>query len=206
MAITNGYASLSEFKALPEITSTDATDDATIEDIIERASRAIDTFCGTWFYGATSLTRYYDTPRRGRVLQLDAPLLALTTLTNGNGTTIASTEYTLWPYNGPCKTEIRLLPSSATIWELSTASDSDRAISVAGTWGYVDRTATDPQSVKVILATNDACLIIALAAYRKRYGLNTDGVATVTAAGVVISPRGLPIEAQQLLLPYRQVL
>lgn len=204
MAITNGYATLTEFKALPEITSSNATDDAAIEDLIERASRAIDTYCGTWFYAAT-LTRYYDTPR-GRCLELDAPLLTITTLTNGDGSTVANTEYKLWPYNGPHKTEIKLLPSSATIWELSTASDTESAISVAGTWGYCDRSATDPESMKAILATNDACLVIALAAYRKRYGQNTEGVATVTGAGVVISPRGLPLEAQQLLTPYRQVL
>jgi len=205
VAITNGYATLNEFKALPEITSTNATDDAAIEDMIERASRAIDTYCGTWFYAAT-LTRYFNTPRHGRELELDAPLLAITTLTNGDASTIASTEYKLYPLNGPHKTHIKLLPSSATIWELSTASDADGAISVLGAWGYCDRSATDPESMKAILATNDACLIIAMAAWRKRYGLNTEGVATVPGAGVVISPRGLPLEAQQLLTPYRRLL
>ena len=200
MAITNGYATLTQFKALPEITSSNATDDTFIESLIERASRAIDDYCGVWFYAAT-LTRYFDTPR-GRDLPLDAPLLTVTTLTNGDGATIASTEYKLWPYNGPHKTRIKLLPSSATVWELSTASDRDAAITVLGTWGYVDRTATDPESVQAILNTTEACLLIASSAYKKRYGVNTEGVAQVTGAGVVITPQGLPVEAKQLLAPY----
>lgn len=204
MTITNGYASLTEFKALPEITSTDATDDAYIEDLIERASRAIDVYCGQWFYAATQ-TRYFNTPK-GRELELDAPLLTITTLTNGDASTIASSEYKLWPLNGPHKTHIKLLPSSATIWELSTASDHEGAISVAGTWGYVDRSATDPESMAAILNTNDACLSIALSAYKKRYGVGTEGVATVTGAGVVITPRGIPADAKLLLDPYRRLL
>ena len=42
-------------------------------------------------------------------------------------------------------------------------------------------------------------IIIALAAYKKRYGVGVDGVAKVTGAGVVITPAGIPADAKQIL-------
>jgi len=200
MSLTNSYATLSEFLAQPEITSAAPVDDVFIEDILQRASRAVDTYCGTWFYADTQ-TRTYDLPR-GRELELDAPLLAVTTLTNGDGVAITSTEYNLLPKNGPHYWFIKLKSSSTTLWQPSTNGDTESVVTVAGSWGYVNRTATTPASVKAILNTTDACLAIALAAYKKRYGIGVEGVATVTGAGVVITPRGIPTEAKQLLTPY----
>ena len=69
MAITNGYATLPEFKAWVDITSADAPDDGVIEDIIETASRHIDNTTGRTFYARTE-TRYYDVPD-GRQIDLD---------------------------------------------------------------------------------------------------------------------------------------
>lgn len=202
MAITNGYATVAEFLALIKEPLANGVDDPFIEDLIERASRAIDGHCGTWFYADTQ-TRLYDVPRRGRVLKLDAPLLTITAsmLLNGTGTAIASTEYKLWPYNSTQKWEIRLEQSSSTIWEPGTDGDTEGVISVTGTWG-LSRAATDAESMGAILATNDACLSIALNAYKRRFGVGSEGVATVTGAGVVITPRGMPAEARQLLAPY----
>jgi hypothetical protein len=200
MTLTNAYAELADFMALPEITSPAPVDDVFIEQLLERASRAIDAYCGTWFY-ASSQTRTFDLPR-GRELALDAPLLAITTLTNGDDVVIASTEYNLLPHQGPHRNSVKLLASSTTTWMPALAGDTEGVITLAGTWGYVDRTATDPESVAIILNTTDACLSIALAAYKRRYGVGVEGVAQVTGAGVVITPRGMPAEAKQLLTPY----
>ncbi len=204
MSLTNSYATLAEFLAQPEIKSDEPRDDEFVEDLLERASRASDAYCQTWFYADTQ-TRTYDMPK-GRCLELDAPLLTVTTLTNGDGTIIAATEYNLWPYNGPNHSQIRIKQSSSTIWQPATAGDTEDVISVAGTWGYIDRKATDPESVAVILNTKEAVLTIALAAYKRRYGLGMEGVAQVTGAGVVITPRGIPVDAKRLLEPYRRLL
>jgi len=207
MTITNGYATLAEIRALKEITSTDPPDDVFLERLIERASRACDNYCGQLgFYAAANLTRSFDQPRRGRVLELDAPLLSITRLTNGDEVVIDSSEYKLWPYNGPHKSEIRLKQGSTIIWQPDTSNNSEGVITVQGTWGYVDRTATDPESKRVISNTTEACLAIALAVYLKRHGLGTDGVARVTAAGVVITPQGIPAEAKELLAAYVRLL
>ncbi len=204
MSLQNSYATLAEFLAQPEIDSSAPADDEFIEDLLERASRAADGYCGTWFYASTQ-TRTYDMPS-GRVLVLDVPLLTVTTLTNGDGTTIAASEYNLWPYNGPNRAEIRLKQSSTTTWQPATAGDTEDVISVAGTWGYVSRASTDPESVGVVLNTKDAALAIALSAYKRRYGVGVDGVAQVTGAGVVITPRGIPADAKRLLDPYKRLL
>lgn len=182
------YATLPEFVGQLEANSHAPVDDAWITGLLLDCSREFDQDTGFWFYAYTQ-TRAYDVPRRGRVLKLDAPLLSVTTLLNGTGTAIAASEYKLWPYNGPHKTEIRIIQSSNTIWESATAGDTEGVIEVTGTWGYVDRNATDPESLTPIATSKKAVLYLATALYRKRYGLGTTGATTVTGAGVVITPR-----------------
>ena len=59
MAITNGYATLSEVKAAARIT--DSVDDALLELAIESSSRMIDGYCERVFYTTGSaVTRYYS--------------------------------------------------------------------------------------------------------------------------------------------------
>ena len=204
MTITNGYASLDEFLGQLDATSHKPEDDVYIEQLLERSSREFDGDTQSWFYASTQ-TRAYDMPRRSRALCLDAPLLATPApvVTNGTGTVIAATNYKLWPYNGPHRQEIRLTQSSTTAWEPGTSGDTEGVIEVTGSWGYVDRTATDPESAIVIANTKTAVLALALAVYKKRYGAGTDGAATITGAGVVITPRDKSKEYWALVSLYR---
>ena len=201
MTITNGYATLAQAKDLKRITSTDTTDDATIELMIEDASRLIDAICNRWFYAYTQ-TRYFSVPA-SRELRMDTDLLAITTLTNGNDDVITSGNYHLLPKNVPPYYAVLIKDLSTVIWQPSTSTGSEWVISIAGTWGYVDRSATDPVSVRVIDATRRACLEIVEMWYEQRFGENTGGVATVTGAGVVITPQGaIPKSAWQLIAPF----
>lgn len=201
--VVTAYASFAEFAAQPEIQTDDPLDDVFINALLERASRAVDAFCGTWFY-ALEQTRYFDLPYSRR-LDLDAPLLSVTTVTNGDGTVIAANQYFGWPYQGPHFINLELQPVSVIYWQFGLNGLTSRVVSVKGFWGYVDRAATDPESAVVIQNTTDAVLSIALSVYKKRYGQGVEGVAQVTAAGVVITPRGIPAEAKQLLMPYRRI-
>src|SRR3990167_9106030 len=153
MTLSNSYAALDEFLALPEMESAQPGDDVFIERLLERCSREFDGDTGNWFY-AHQQARNYDMPR-GRCLELDAPLLSVTSITNGDDTTIESTEYLLYPLNGPNKAEIRIKQSSAVIWQMSGA-DTEGVITVRGEWGYVDRDSTDPETLdRVIVALRD---------------------------------------------------
>lgn len=203
MTITNGYATLDQFKALKDISSNDAADDLYIEDLIERASRMIDSICGRWFYADTQ-TRYYDVPvPASRELVLDADLLTVTTLTNGDDSVIASTEYNLWPLNGYPKRSIKLKGSSVYYWAMDSAADIEGVITVAGTWGFVDRTATDAVSARVIQNTQYAALNIAHMWYHDRFGRNSAGQTIVTPAGIIQTPAGaIPRSAWEAIKPY----
>lgn len=67
-------------------------------------------------------------------LDTDEDLLAITTLTNGDGTTIASSAYVLRPNNSSPKYRIQLKHSAGINFTWST--DWEAAISVSGIWGY----------------------------------------------------------------------
>lgn len=194
MAITNGYTTLAIFKgfALPG-TGTDATDDGVIEQIIESVSRYIDQATRRRFY-ATTATRLFDVPD-GRDLWLDDDLLAVTTLTNGDGVVLTASDYKLLPYNGAPYYVIRLVQSSGLAWENDADGDSEGVISVAGSWGFSSTTPAD---------IAEACLLISRNIYRGRSG-ETAGAATVTGAGVVITPRDVPPLAADILKKYTRL-
>jgi hypothetical protein len=198
VTITNGYCDLDEFKAYAtargQTMSTSAADDANIDDIIESASRTIDTETMRTFYGRSEV-RLFDVPDNSRELRVDDDLLAVDTLTNGDGTEITSTDYILLPANTSPKYVIKLKQSSAYYWTFDGNGNTEQVISVDGTWGY---SSSAPADIK------DACLEIALADYRSRLGENMQGVAQVTGAGVVITPKALPQRAYKTIMRYRK--
>lgn len=194
MSIVNGYISLSDFKLYAEITSTDANDDAALEDMIEAASRFIDRFTGRIFYAETA-TKLFDLPE-GDTLYLETEdLLTVTTLTNGDGTTIASSNYWLLPHNTSPKYAIRLRASSGVSWDSATNGDVYACISIAGTWGYAS---SAPDNVKL------ACAMIANAYRQQRSGQGVQA-ATVTPGGLVLQDVEIPRPALAILRDYRRV-
>lgn len=204
MTITNGYCTLPEFKAHRSILSAAHTDDTAIEQIIEGASRMIDAICGRWFYAYTQ-TRYvgFASSVNNRALDLGEDCLSLTSVTNGDGTTVTTADYYLNPRNHPVKTQIILKQGAAIVWMPDNSGNTEGVIALDGSWGYCDRTATDPYSLAVIANTRAACLEIASVAYLERTGQNTGGNVQVTAAGVVVTPFGaVPKAAYERLRPY----
>lgn len=65
------------------------------------------------------------------------PLLEVTTLTNGDATTIASTKYTLQPNNSYPKRYIQLLKSGVIDFKPKTSGQVEQAISLVGVFGLV---------------------------------------------------------------------
>jgi hypothetical protein len=193
MGITNGYATLQEYKDYSDITSSDSTDDAVVEDVITSASRFLDSMTNRTFYARTE-TRLFDVPG-SRKLRLDDDLLTISTLTNGDGTVLTTSDYRLLPANVSPKYAIKLLDTSAVFWEADSSGGYEVAISVLGTWGYV---ATTPFDV------HQACLEIAKSANGRRFGSNDDNAVKVTPAGVVISPRDIGVFASRVIAKYQE--
>lgn len=181
MAINNGYATLQEYKDYADITSTNSTDDGALEDLIENASRTIDTETGRTFYARTE-TRSFDVPR-GRTLRMDDDLISITTLTNGEGTVLTTSDYILKPANETPKYAIVLKQSSTNIWEGGSTGNTEQVITVLGSWGWASSV---PDNIKT------ATLELTKVADGRRLGKNVGGITQVTASGIVITPQGIP--------------
>lgn len=134
----NLYATLTDYKAYSvargQTASTDTTDDGVIVNFLESASRLLDNRCGRQFYPSIE-TRLYDVPGDSE-LWLDADLLAVTTLTNGDTTVLTTTDYNLLPANETPKYCIRLNDISNYEWETNSSDSAQQVISVLGWWGY----------------------------------------------------------------------
>ncbi len=106
MAITNGYATLSEVKA--SLRLTDSVDDALLERAIESASRRIDGYCGRFFY-KTSQTPINIYPINEFLLRFPNDVanssVTIKIDTNANGTYATTltqgSDYILEPTNAP---------------------------------------------------------------------------------------------------------
>lgn len=193
--ITNGYATLAEYKTYQRITSTDTTDDTFIEVAIESASRWIDRESGTRFYTATE-TRKYDIPKDNLPLLLDQYFSAITTVTNGDGSTISVGNYVTLPANSLPIWGLSLADRTGASWALSGTTGTIQAISITGSVGY---SASAPKDIFL------SCMEIAKALYSRRFGENLTMKTVITNAGVVQIPDGVPDWAAETISHYRRV-
>lgn len=185
------YGTLAQLKNYLGIGEED--DDFLLAECLDRASTAIDNYTGRRF-SANTETRYYEYDAVDECyLYLDEDLLSITTLTNGDsgGTTIANTEYWLWPRNdGPPYYAIRLKTDSDYSWEI----DTDYMISVAGTWGW---STTPPDDII------QACLRMAAYMYHQK-DVPVYETTAFPDSGIISIPTGMPVDVKQLLGPYRK--
>lgn len=198
MAIVNGYCTLAEFKDYNKITSTNATDDGVIEDIIEGISRDIDKKCGRVFFQANA-TRYFNT-KNSRRLEVDdiytTSGLTIYTSLNSDGTyeyTWTSTDYELTPYSpdfGFPYTGIEIAIDGNYGFSLQPKGNK---ITANFGWSAV------PDDIKLV------ALQESMNEYHRRFGENLSATATVTASGVVLTPRGFADISMQRLAPYRKL-
>ncbi len=144
------YTTLQAVRRQAQIGANEITQDEELVDWIADASAWIDNYCGQHFD-----PRIYTKGLNGEVgsvnplLFLKAlPLLAITTLKNGDGSTIASANYTTLPKYDYPKTHVRLTvgnswltpnqtdatcPSPAPVLDSAYAVD---ALEITGTWGF----------------------------------------------------------------------
>lgn len=185
------YTTVSAVKTYLRISS--SADDAILANFVTRAGALIDDHCGRWFT-ALSQTRKYDAVGghiTGRLLLLDADLLSVSSVVNGDGATIAAANYILRPVNWPPYFGIALKQSSGLRWNYLT--DPEDAISITGTWGYA---ATTPEPIV------QAAIRLAAWLYRQRDTGAETGAIINTDRGAVIAPARLPSDITQMLGPY----
>ena len=198
MTITNGYATLAEYKAWNTIDTTSATDDTVIEDIIESVSRQIDGHCDRVFYVSSAVARYFNAADYDLLFCDDissTASLIIETDNDGDGVyeyTWAATDYNLLPYqspNGWPYTMVEITSNGNNVFSLARKGNKITAL-----YGWT----AVPDDVKT------ACLIGVDAEYHARNGQNLSSDTNITAAGVVITPRGLPRSAVEKLKPFKR--
>jgi hypothetical protein len=137
------------------------TDDALLLDCIRDVSQQIDNITNRHWYPVIE-TRSYDMVQGSLRLVFDDDLLEATTVTNGDGTTIASTDYKLYPLNSTPKNELQLLTTRAQ-WNYPTSGEDWAALSVLGVWGFHQRYAAAWPSAGTTSASATASETIILA-------------------------------------------
>jgi len=200
VAITDGYATLSDVKAALRIT--DNVDDSLLEISIEAASREIDGWCERVFTSSTA-TRIY---RPTDVFSVDVDdLQSITTLktdSDGSGVfdvTWETTDYQLNPLNGIAGgistpyTQVRAIGEYLfPIYEPRNVNANEASIQITGVWGW----ASIPTAVK------QACIILSMRQF-KRYDSPT-GVMGFGDLGVMRVGRVDP-DVEKLLMPFRKM-
>jgi hypothetical protein len=190
------YIELEDLRSYLGIEPTETADDDLLEGAIEAAQSYINSQTNRRFEAHTE-TRHYQREARNDQdrtrLDLDADLISITTLTNGDtaGTVITAANYWLMPRNdGPPYHQIKLYSDTGVYWEW----DPDIWVAVLGEWGY----SQDPPA-----DIREACLQIAAYAYKKKDSQVFDTTA-VPEAGVIVIPAGIPASARMIIERYKR--
>jgi hypothetical protein len=185
-----------------------ARSDRQVDRAIEAASRTVEGVCHRRFY-PWSGTRRFDWPNSQRArpwrLWLDANELISITMLVAGGVTIPSSDYLLYPTDGPPYNRVEIDLSSSAAF--ASGATHQQAIVITGVWGYradeeqigsltsnLDADITDTASVTWtvtdlgvgdILRVDDERLIVT-ARTMSDSGQNTAGALSASAADVTV--------------------
>lgn len=192
------YAILADLKTYLGVGTT--ADDALLSQCLTRAQGFLEAQTTRVFEASADATRYLDAVAdvaedeqgRGSLLILPADLCAITSVTNGDGTTVASSQYVTEPRGSTPYWALRLKANATVGWTYSDTPEN--AISIVGRWAY---STTPPADV--------AQATVALAAYfyRQRGAEATGMEPVVSASGVVMVPPRLPDVVKTVITKYQ---
>lgn len=149
------YVTLSEYRDYMQSLSggtalgTSMSDDAFLTNLLTSAQLLIEDTTHRRFEATTLTHRYVESDlsvQDKQILILDDDLLSVTTLVNGDGTTLNSTDYFLLPRNHSPKSLIELKSNFG--WQFS----NDGEIVLTGTWGKTAAASADVKRVTCRLA------------------------------------------------------
>lgn len=198
------YVTVQDIKASLRITVND--DDAILSDIVSSVTAAIDAYCHRHFepesdHGPAASHTHYFTPtletQGGNLLDwytlnLNHDLAELTSITNGDGTSISVNDVVLLPLNVKPISFIRIKSASGKFWTWNGSPEG--AVAVAGKWCY---------SPDVPYDIHRAALVWSEHMYRLRTGsAPTSTDVTISANGSAFVSSGMPKFVAQLLRPY----
>jgi hypothetical protein len=166
-----------------------AQEDGVLQTFLDQAQAEIEAQTGKTFE-AVNATRYYRAGdiawNNGRVLLLDAWLLSVTSITNGDGVVLSAGDYWLLPRAGAPFNAIELKSSQS--WRFAT----DGEIAIAGAWGFMQ---TPDERVKRVT------MRLAEFFYQKRA---TTGESQVIGEGQIVVAAQYPKDVQDFITSERR--
>ena len=191
------YTTLADVKEYLSIPSATTDDDDLITDLIARAQAAIDTHCRDTFEASADTDVTFDA-----VADVDGPELyfgrhtfaSITSITNGDGTTVASTSYVTQPRNDTPYFAVRLLSSKGISWTYE--DDPEDAITVSGKRAYSTSAPAD---------IVQACVRFVAWMYRQKDTSADVDRPLLTGDGNIIMPSAIPNDVKAKLEPYRRL-
>lgn len=175
---------------------TESGDNWLLEQLIAAAGKMIERQTGRVFAVEADGERRFNpiVDCRGRTLFLTHDLAdAPTSVVNGDGATLAVTDYVTEPRTERPVYALRLLASSGVTW--TWGADPEDAIRVTGKWGY---SVAPPEDIR------HACIRLAAFLYRQRDNAGDSDRTIVTQAGLV-KPLAMPSDIALILAPYRRL-
>ncbi|MFQ5433841.1 MAG: hypothetical protein ACE5FD_03105 [Anaerolineae bacterium] len=171
-------------------------DDELIIDIITYAQAFIDRYTHRTFAAGSDTSRTFDSVRdvAGLTLLFDEDLAAITSVINGDGTTVTSSEYVTEPRNAVDIPYygLTLLRSAGINWLAQDDGDNENAITVTGKWAW---STTPPDDVK------HACIELSAYIYKSR-DAGPDQDRAIVAEGIFVAPSAIPNRIKEILRPY----
>lgn len=196
------YLTTAEAKAY--IGATTVTDDALLSTFITAAQAFIESDAGAGhiYEVAADSTRSFDADRdvEGRALYLDHDLCQITSITNGDGQLVTSTQYVTETAGGdrnktPWRV-IRLKQTASVFWAPSAVSGPENAVVIVGKWGY---SMTPPEKVKQWARELVAYI------YRRQVAQGDGDRPLLTGDGVTILPSDVPRALMRQMIMARTV-
>ena len=189
------YCGVDELKEYLGVTGT--ADDAMLLTLLAAAQRTIDSYCARTFEATADTVRTFDSQRDvdGYTLTVDSDLCAITSIVNGDGTTISNSHYVTEPRNETPYYAIRLKTSAGKVWTSTVSGDSENAITITGKWAYSTSAPSDIAHV---------CKRLAAYIYRQKDNAG-DLDRAVIAGNSTILPAQIPSDIRLMLAPYRRL-
>jgi hypothetical protein len=194
------YTTAAAVKTYLGITS--STDDALLTSLIERAQASIDRYTHRTFEAASDTTKRFDAEydTSESYTRLDwtpygLDLCQITSVVNGDGTTISASSYVTEPRNETPYFALKLKVSSGLYFMYDNLDDHENAIQITGRWAY---SITAPAEIVSV------CIEMVALMYKRRDS-NSDINRPVIAGNATILPAGLSRESIDILTSLKRI-
>jgi len=170
-------------------------DDVLLENVIERATKMIETYTHRVFQCDSATSRFFDaeqdTSQKRRRLWLRYDCAEISYVKNGDGSTILATNYVTLPRNETpiYAIDLKLSYDDVFFWDESP----EDAIEVSAFWAY---SKTPPLDIV------QACVRLSTFLYKQKDTTSDIERPILTGDGSTIMPVRLPKDVEQILKPY----